>query len=156
MRRKDREVLDANVIESIIKKAKIMHLGMNDNGSVYVLPLNYGYTYQDDKYTFYIHSAKEGRKIDILKANPAIGFEIDIENELVTADVACEYSQLYQSVVGNGCVTLIDDTTDKKYGLEKIMEHQTGKSNWKYSDEILERVCIIKVEVSELTGKEHI
>ena len=156
MRRKDREVLDANVIESIIKKAKIMHLGMNDNGSVYVLPLNYGYSYENGKYTFYIHSAKEGRKIDVLKANPKIGFEIDIENELVTADVACEYSQLYQSVVGNGCVALIDDIADKKYGLERIMEHQTGKSNWEYSDEILERVCIIKLEVSELTGKEHV
>ena len=155
MRRKEREVLNPSAIENIIKASKIMHVGMNDNGKVYVLPFNYGYSYEDGKYTFYIHSAKEGRKIEVLKNNPDVGFEIDIEHKLQTADTACGHSQFYQSIVGNGHIQIVDDMEEKKAYLQKIMYQQTGRADWDLPDEGVSPVYILKLEVSELTAKEH-
>lgn len=155
MRRNEREVLDANKIESIIKSAKVIHIGMNDNGKIYVLPFNYGYSCVDGKYSFYIHSAKEGRKIDVLKKNPNVGFEIDIMHELETADTACGHSQYYQSIVGSGHITIVDDMLEKKEYLQKVMKQQTGKGDWDLPDEGVMPVYILKLEANELTCKEH-
>ena len=55
MRRKDREILDLDKIESIIAGARYMHLGMFDENYPYVVPLHYGYEMKDGKLTFYVH-----------------------------------------------------------------------------------------------------
>ena len=47
MRRKDREILDLDKIESIIAGARYMHLGMFDENYPYVVPLHYGYEMKD-------------------------------------------------------------------------------------------------------------
>lgn len=67
MRRKDREVTDIRQIESIIEKAKVVHIGMIDDGVPYVVPMQYGYVFTDGALTLYLHSAQEGRKIDCIK-----------------------------------------------------------------------------------------
>ena len=43
MRRKDREITDIHTIEQIVAGARILHLGMNDDGAPYVVPMHYGY-----------------------------------------------------------------------------------------------------------------
>jgi len=68
MRRKDREVTNLDEIRDIIEKCKVCHLAMVDNGMPYVIPLNFGYIIADNLLTLFFHSAKEGRKINILKA----------------------------------------------------------------------------------------
>ena len=50
---------------------------MTDGGVPYIVPLNYGYEYADGELTFYFHSAKEGRKLEILKKNPTVCLELD-------------------------------------------------------------------------------
>ena len=50
MRRKDREILDLDKIESIIAGARYMHLGMFDENYPYVVPLHYGYEMKDGKF----------------------------------------------------------------------------------------------------------
>ena len=60
MRRKDREILDLDKIESIIAGARYMHLGMFDENYPYVVPLHYGYEMKDGKLTFYVHDISLG------------------------------------------------------------------------------------------------
>ena len=75
MRRSDREITDLNKIISIINDCKVIHLAMLDDGEPYLLPLNFGYTYEDGAFSFFCHSAREGRKLDILRKNPTVAFE---------------------------------------------------------------------------------
>lgn len=87
MRRKDREVKDDIKIDEIIRKSKVCRIGFNDNGEVYIVPMNFGYVHENNRRIFYFHSAKSGRKMDLIKANPKVGFEIDVllgiwENDL--------------------------------------------------------------------------
>ena len=69
MRRSDREITFIEEKLAVIEKNKVMRLAMADNGRPYVVPLNYGYTYENGTLTIYFHCAAEGRKIDILKTN---------------------------------------------------------------------------------------
>ena len=67
MRRSDREITDADRITEIIEECKIMRIGFNDNGEVYIVPLNYGHEETDGKHYFYFHGAKAGRKYNLVK-----------------------------------------------------------------------------------------
>ena len=66
MRRKDREVTDKKAIEAFIAKEQILRIAFYDNGDIYLIPVNYGYTYEKEKYTFYFHGAKAGRKYEMI------------------------------------------------------------------------------------------
>ena len=65
MRRNDREITDLNEILSIINDCKVIHLAMIDAGDPYLLPLNFGYACENGVFSFFCHSAREGRKLDI-------------------------------------------------------------------------------------------
>lgn len=96
MRRNDREIKDKALIEQFITKEQIIRIAFYDNGDLYIVPLNYGFIYENDKYVFYFHGAKAGRKFELSKSSPMVGFEIDGEYELLQADVACDYSAKFK------------------------------------------------------------
>ena len=66
MRRKDREITDKNRINEFIAKEQILRIAFYDEGDIYIVPVNYGYIY-DEQYTFYFHGAKAGRKYELAK-----------------------------------------------------------------------------------------
>ena len=156
MRRKDREVTDPTKIEDIIKRCICCRLGFNDNGRVYIVPLNFGYEQKEGRYTFYFHGAQKGRKMDLIRCSPNVGFEMDTHYKLNTGDEACEYSARFQSVIGNGVVSIVDDQAEKRRGLDLIMEYNTGKKHWDYPEPMMREVAIFKLEVEELSCKEHL
>lgn len=77
-----------------------MRLAMVDNDRPYVVPLNYGYTYENGTLTLYFHCAAEGRKIDILKTNSDVCFEMDGEHKLIEGKIDCAYGYSFESVIG--------------------------------------------------------
>lgn len=93
MRRSDREITDKNRIEKFIAKEQILRVAFHDNGDIYIVPVNYGYLFENDKYLFYFHGAKEGRKYELSKSEPKVGFEIDGEYRLLESENACSFSE---------------------------------------------------------------
>ena len=79
MRKKEREITDIGEIEKIIRKATVCRLGLALNDVPYVVPLSFGYA---DK-TLYLHGAKEGKKLDIIRQNNRVCFEVDVDSEVV-------------------------------------------------------------------------
>ncbi|MDO4266398.1 MAG: pyridoxamine 5'-phosphate oxidase family protein [Eubacteriales bacterium] len=155
MRRKDREVTDPGRIKEIILSADCCRLGFCDEGSAYIVPLNFGYEERNGKHVFYFHGAREGRKIDLMRNNPKVGFEIDIGHTFITGDMACSYSMNYQSVMGTGNIAFLEDTEEKRYALSLIMEHYTGEKEWNFPDQMTKAVCVWKMEVETISCKEH-
>lgn len=155
MRRKDREITDREKIKSIILACHCCRLGFCDNGKVYIVPLNFGYDETADKRTFYFHGAKEGRKIDLILKNGYAGFELDTNYLLREGDIACEYTARFQSVIGEGRVSFIEEPKEKKEALLHIMKHHSDKGEWEFSDEMLHAVSLFKLEVEEISCKEH-
>lgn len=146
MRRKEREVSDPKVLESIISRANVCRLAMCEGGVPYVVPLCFGY----DKGNFYFHSAIDGRKLRALRKNSRVSFEIDIDCGLVRSGDRC--SLKYRSIIGFGSASIIVTSEDKCHALDLIMKHY-HQEPIAYPESILMQTAIIKVEVEEMTGK---
>lgn len=156
MRRRDREITDNEKIKEIIKACDCCRLGLNDNGKVYIVPLNFGFTEENEKYTFYFHGAKTGRKLDIIKQNNNAGFELDTNHQIYTkGDKACDYTARFQSIIGNGKITIIENSNEKMKALLELMKHNTGKSEWEFDERMIKAVTVFKLEVEEMSCKEH-
>jgi len=150
MRRKDREIKSREEIEAIIRKSLVCRLGMADENGPYIVPLSFGYA---DNCLFF-HSAKEGKKLDILRKNNKVCFEVDTDKEIVNGDKACDWGMKFKSVIGFGKVFLIEDMESKKRGLDIIMHHYSGKS-FEFEEKEVNRAVIFKVEIESMTGKER-
>ncbi len=152
MRRKDREVTEPAELLKIIQECKVCRLAMQDEQGLYIVPLNFGYEFDGGNLTLYFHSAKEGRKIDILSHAPAVAFEMDCDHQLVASDIACRNGYAYKSIIGNGNASLIDDIDEKIKGLSLMMLHQTGKE-WEMTAQAASSVAVFKVTATGFTGK---
>lgn len=155
MRRGDRAVTDDAAIDAIIRSCHCCRLGFCDGGAPYIVPMSFGYEHQDGRRVFYFHSAKEGRKVSLAAAAPSVGFELDTGYALVPGDVACAYSARFQSVIGTGRIHLVEDAAEKQAGLRSMMEQLTQATDWAFSPAMVERVCVLKLEVETLSCKVH-
>lgn len=156
MRRKDREVTDHAKIMNIMNKCKVINLAMCDGDTPYIVPLNFGYRYHEDTgFALYFHCANSGKKLDILRKNPKICFEMDCGHALVQGNIACEYSFDFESIIGIGTAVFAESQQEKEEGLNAIMVQQTGKTGFAYAQRHLAAVTICRIDVTEITGKIH-
>jgi len=149
MRRKDKEIADRAEIESIIRESIICRLALADNEQPYIVPLCFGY--KDN--ALYFHSAAEGKKIDILRKNKNVCFEFDVGSEIKTGKTACEWGLKYRSVIGFGNASFLEDPDSKQAALDIIMQQYSDES-FAYSEKILKKTLVIKVEITHMTGKQ--
>lgn len=152
--RREREVTDINEILGILDRAKIVHVGMIDADSPYVVPMNYGYTMENGNLTLYLHGAKEGRKLDILRQNPKVFIEIDTDIVPFEGITACHYGVGYSSVMGEGIAELVEDAEGKREALSILMKTQTGK-DFTFDDRMVSVVTCIKICVTDFTAKKR-
>ena len=148
MRRKDKEIKDKESIESIIKNSKVCRLGLAQGNIPYVVPLCFGY--KDN--CVYFHSFGEGKKIDMLKNNPRVCLEFDIGTELVESDKACDWDMKYKSAIAFGEASFIEDIDEKKDALNVLMKQYSDKA-YEFPAPMLQHITVIKVQITELTGK---
>ena len=158
MRRKDREVLDEVKIDKFIRNCDCCRIGFYDkeNNEVYIVPLNFGYSNVDNKKVFYFHGAKEGRKIELISKTKKVSFEMDSNHELIIGKMACNYSERYQSVMGTGLISFVEDKDEKIAALNEIMFQSTGKKDWDFPEPMFNGVAVFMIEVISLSCKEHL
>jgi nitroimidazol reductase NimA-like FMN-containing flavoprotein (pyridoxamine 5'-phosphate oxidase superfamily) len=148
MRRKEREIKDKKDIEQILKAASILRLAMVDDNKPYIIPMNFGY--RDG--ALYLHSAPEGRKIDLIKKNPNVCFEVDEIVHFRKAKLACDWGVEYKSVIGSGKAIFLYPLDEKQQAFHIIMAQYSDRE-FEYSDEMLEKTIVIKIEIETMTGK---
>ncbi len=149
MRRKEKEITNREDIENILRQSKVCRLAMVDEDKPYMVPMNFGYS---DGCLFF-HCAKQGRKIDLIKKNPNICFEVDELIRLKKASLACDWGIDFKSVIGSGKAQFIEDSKEKILALNTIMSQYSGRT-FEYPDEMLEKTCVIKVVIDEMAGKQ--
>ncbi len=153
MRRKDRQITDLEAIRAILDKAKVLHLAMIDGERPYVVPMNYGYVLADGRLTLYLHSAKEGRKLDVLSQNNAVAFVLETDVVPVSGgDIPCKYGAAYASVMGEGTAAILTDPAEKLAALSILMRTQTGRA-FAFTTEMTASVAVIQVDVDSFTAK---
>ncbi len=150
--RRELEVTDKKEIIDILDKCKIVHVAMVDDGEPYLVPLNYGYTLKEDQLTLYMHGSLKGRKIDVMRKNPKVFFEMNCEVVPFDGNVACQYGTSYSSIMGSGTVEILEDVEAKKEGLSLFMKSQTGQ-DFVFTDKMVSAVNVMKITVKEFTAK---
>jgi len=149
---REKLVTDMNEIVKILDSSKVVHVGMIDGDEPYVVPMNYGYTLEDGKLTLWLHCAKRGRKLDVLRTNNKVFFEMECGIQPFDGDIACRYGISYSSIMGRGTAEIVEDTELKKAALTHLMKTQTGK-DFEFEDKMASIVSIIKIDTVEFTAK---
>ena len=153
MRRKDRDVTDINDILRIVDEAKTLCLGLFDTDYPYIVPLHYGYEYVDGKLVFYVHCAKEGYKLDLIKKEQHVCVELECNVNLVSGgESPCNYGSTFASVIARGIATIVDSEQEKIHGLHLLMKHQTGR-HFTFDRDMAESVVVIQIISDSFTAK---
>ena len=152
MTKRERQITDLNQIQNILNTCKVLHLGLAVDNEPYVVPLNYGYIMEDGKLTVYMHSALKGRKLDMIRANPNVFFEMDCDRNPFEGEKPCQYGLSYSSVMGRGKAVIVEDVEEKMNAMSILMKTQTGK-DFTFDEKLVSIVAVIRIDVSEYTAK---
>ena len=150
MRREDKEIKDRTVIEAILDKSDVCRIGFSQNNQPYIVPMIF--VYKDN--CIYLHSANEGRKIDIIRQNNRICIEVDTMDDIIVGKKACLFGVKYKSVIGFGKASFISSLDEKKAILDLLVQKYSEMKQWDYFKDALEKISVIKIELDDLTGKE--
>ena len=152
MTKRERQITDLNQIKSILDTAKVLHLGLAVDNEPYVVPMNYGYIMEGEKLTVYLHGATQGKKLDMLRANPRVFFEMDCDRVPFEGEKPCQYGMVYSSVMGRGTARIVEDVEEKKKAMTILMKTQTGK-DFTFDDKLVGMVAVIRIDAAEYTAK---
>ena len=145
--------MELSEIQAILDRAQVLHLAMIDGDRPYVVPLHYGYTLEEGRLTFFLHSAREGRKLDVLQKNHRVAFVLETDVSLISGgDLACKYGSAFASVMGEGQATLLTDPDQKAAALQILMGTQTGR-DFSITPAMTEAVAVIRVDVDSFSAK---
>ena len=148
MTRREREITDRESILQILDSARVVHLGMVDGDEPYVVPMNYGYTMDEEgKLTLYLHGATQGRKLDVMRKNPKVFLEMECGVQPFSGDVACRYGMAYSSLMGRGIAVMVEDPAEKMEAMSILMKTQTG-GDFTFNEKLVKvplhvHVCLI-------------
>jgi len=143
------EITDINEIEEIIKKAVCCRLGLVDGDKPYIVPLSFGY----QRNTLYFHGALEGRKVELIKKNNQVCFEIDSNVEVVKDEEPCHWTMKYKSVIGTGRAFIVENDEEKSRGLSLIVRHYTS-GKFTFPKPELDPVLVVRVNIESLSGRQ--
>jgi hypothetical protein len=150
MHRADKMISSRGEIDEVIFSCRVCHLGLARDNIPYVVPVSFGY----DGESIYVHTAREGLKIEHFLANPNVCVQFERGTRVRGhPDTACRWTVEYESVIGFGRVAELTAPEDKSRGLAQIMAHYSGMDGWAFDPAGLERTRVWKITIESLTGK---
>ena len=153
MRRKDREITDFDEMMKIIAKCDTCRVAMFDETFPYIVPLNFGTDVEDNQLYLYFHGAKIGKKIDLMRQNKNVSFEIDCEHNIIMYDERMSCTMGYESVIGYGEVEFLSEE-EKMHGLKVLMRHY-HEEDFKFNTKMIGATEVFRIKVLSMTGKKR-
>jgi nitroimidazol reductase NimA-like FMN-containing flavoprotein (pyridoxamine 5'-phosphate oxidase superfamily) len=156
MRRSEKEIKDQRALEELLGSAPVCRLGLapaaeprSREDYPYVVPVHFAHAGG----RIYIHSADEGRKMDMLAGNPRVCVEIDEYQGMIPSEKACGYGTRYRSLIAFGRARTVSGAEEKRRALGLLMHKYAGRT-FNFSDRELERVSVVEIRIEELSGKQ--
>lgn len=146
MRRKEKEVTDSAEINQIMKEAKVCHLGFIDDDEPYIVPVNFGYA----ENRIYFHSAREGRKVNIIKKNNKVCFNIIADWEVENSPTQCKVK--FRSVTGTGTASIVEDNEERVTGLKLLMLQNLGHE-YNFPPGWSDKTLVVRIDIQDIKGK---
>ena len=129
---------------------------MSDKNAPYIVPVNFVFVPHDTWGTVYIHSARQGRKIDFLRNNPRVCLEIDFPGETIppSGGRPCDTGFAYTSLIGEGTIRECREQDEIVRGLKLLTKKYTGMDA-EFTGEQTRTVTVLAVELQTVTGKSN-
>jgi uncharacterized protein len=154
MRRADRQIQDPSELRKIFDEARVCRVAIADEPAPYIVPLNFGFVWAEPV-ILYFHCATEGHKLECIRTNPCVGFELDVAGSLETGPQACDWGMRYASVIGTGIMSIITDPDERITALNALMRHYGFAGKTMYSPGMLMQTAALKLKVLTMTGKSN-
>lgn len=109
---------DREEIDGFLRDQRVGVLGLQTEDYPYPVPVNYVWHNQ----AVYFHGMGSGRKVDLLRAAPLVGFTVFAEHGTVTADMACHADTSYSSVMVFGTASAVTDPQEAAEALQALVD----------------------------------
>jgi len=152
MRRADREIPEITLIEEIIQKADVCRVALANENIPYIVTMNFGYNPAPEQKLFF-HCANVGRKLDMIRKNNYVCFEMDTDHEIYGGEKGCDWGMKFRSVVGFGIISIVTEREAKIQGFNCIMTHYGGEKEYTYDEKVLSRTTVLQLDINEISGK---
>lgn len=148
--RRFKQELPTEEVERILHSGKYCVMAVSgDDDYPYAVPVNYVY----DGHSIYIHSAARGHKIDSLIRGPKCSLCIVDKDDVIPE----EFTSYFRSVIVFGEATFVNLTDEKLSALRLLSEkYSPGIDPEAEIARFIKTVCVIKVHIDSVTGKEAI
>ncbi len=184
MRKWKKEIKDKAVIIDLLKTCHVGRLGtIGRDGYPMVKPLNFVYCDENNPPSppfnspltkggyrgvkggqggfgkIYFHTAKEGEKIEDIKRDNRVCFEVDLPIAYVkgTAADPCKAEYLYRSVIIKGKAYIVEDRDERIFGLKCLMKKYQPEGGYgDFPEEKLNITGVVRIDIEEIVGKEDL
>ena len=145
------------VIEFLSSQQTGRIASIDDNGFPQIIPMNF--IFIND--AVYMHSHIRGEKLDNIKRNQKVGFEVDKSLEFLPSYFsdptdASLADTLYISVIIKGNASIVSDKEEKTNALNGLMEKYQPEGGYepiRPDMDVLKEVEVIKIVPESLRGK---
>ena len=145
------------IIEFLSSESTGRIASIDTNGFPQIIPMNF--VFIND--VIYMHSHIRGEKLENIKRNGKVGFEVDRSLEFLPSYFfdptdASLADTLYISVVMKGMCTIIEDKEEKTLALNGLMKKYQPEGGYEPMNpemEVLNEVAVIKVTPQTMRGK---
>lgn len=142
----------------MLDRMDTLHLGMYDGAYPYVVPLNFGYDWEEDL-VFYIHCARAGHKLDCLRQNPHVCAAVSSFISYAGGSVRGHLHD-YRSVIARGVAQEIDRETEPQAfarAMARILAHN-GRDPAGAGDPATRYLCVWRIvcRAEDVTAKAEI
>ena len=152
------EIKSPQKIAAFLNSEHVGRVASTDKeGFPQIIPMNFVFINE----AIYMHSYTRGEKLDNIRANPKVGFEVDREVEFLPSYFssptdASQADTLYISVVIKGDGIIVNDMNEKTMALNALMEKYQPEGRYeKLTPDmpVINEVAIIKVIPKTIKGK---
>ena len=159
MRRKDREIVDPTEIAKIVSGAQVGRIGLSVKDQPYVVPVNFAF---DGLERIYFHCADTGMKLDYLRTNSNVCFEVDENLGILPGPVPWSFGTAYRSVIAFGTARILTRSEEitnatkliiRKYAGKEMADMITPQLTEEYRSSLGSRLVVVEIKVERITGK---
>lgn len=155
LKKQERAIGDLEEINGILKRGKYLTMALSSDNHPYIVTMSYGF---DEKSNcLYMHAAKEGLKMDIIRSNDEVCATV-IEDK---GYVPKKCSHKYMSCVLEGKISIVMNLEEKIHGMEVMLNHleedpSIPKEMYLKNEEAYQGFSILKIVIEVISGKKSL
>lgn len=153
MRRIAQEITDREVLKQILMTAPACRIAFLDGDEPYVVPLNFGWEWREEIPVVFLHCARQGRKLPLLKAGRTVCFQTEADLALEPSEDPCDWGMSYRSFLGWGIPEEVTEGEEKNRVLSLLTAKYGGPGDATFPPGALKKTAVFSLPLTRFSGK---